>query len=172
MVEAIFGLVGVVVGSGLVLLYNYYRDRREREEKYRVTLYEKRLEAHQKAFYLIRELNKSFNLPPEDMDKDKISTIEKKRAEVDEWWASHCFYVDPKSLDKISDIIERSEQLVRDYGLPKDSPDKWDEDERKRWVKQRWELTRCIDYTKRALQEGIGMKHIEEPKKEQPEGKS
>ena len=172
MVEAIFSLVGVVVGSGLVLLYNYYRDRREREDKYRVMTYQKRLEVHQKAFYLIRELNESFPGSIEYMDEDTITAIEKVRAEVEEWWALHCFYLDPKSSDKIMDIVVRSEELVRDYGLPNDSPDTLDKDIGKSWLRERAEFTRCIVDTKRALEKGIRMKHIEEPEKEQSEGKS
>jgi len=162
MFEAIFGLVGVIVGSGLVLLYNYYRDRRERKEKYKLMLYDKRLEVHSKAFYLIRELNKSLPGSIEDMDKDRIAAIEKARAEVDEWWALRCFYLDPKSRDKILEVMVRSEELVGDYGLPKDSSYDWDEDKRKSWQKERNEFTRCISDTMKVLEEGIGMKHIEE----------
>ena len=91
MVEAIFGLVGVVVGSGLVLLYNLYRDRREREEKYRVMLYEKRLEAHQKAFCYIQKLNVALNTAQNDEDLWEVTR------EAREWWDSNCLYLDEYS---------------------------------------------------------------------------
>ena len=165
-------LIAVVIGVVLSEAIRWFRDWREGEEKYRVMLYEKRLEAHQMAFYLIRELNGSFPGSIEDMDEDRVASIEKARAEVDKWWASHCFYLDPKSRDKIMEAIVRSEELVRDYGLPKDPGYKWGNDERKSWSKERMAFTFCIDKTRRTLVEGIGMKHIEEPKKERPEGES
>lgn len=170
--EAIFGLIGVVVGSGLVIVYSYYRDRREREEKYKVMTFEKRLEAHQEAFNLIRELNKSFPASIEAIDEVKTKIIAEARDKLDKWWALHCFYLDPKSQDRILEVIVRSDELVFDYGLPKDSSHKWDEDKRNSWLKERSEFTSFIDATKTALVEGIRMKHIEEPMKEQPKGKS
>ena len=97
--EAIFGLIGVVVGSGLLLLYNYYRDHREREEKYRVMLYDKRLEAHQGAYYHVEQLLFSFGYrlygPP--LTKDMRTLCR----EAEEFYDSNCLYLDEQSRGEI-----------------------------------------------------------------------
>jgi len=50
------GLIGIIIGVILSELIRWLRERGEGEEKYRVMLYEKRLEVHQKAFYYVEQL--------------------------------------------------------------------------------------------------------------------
>jgi len=134
-------------------------------------LYPEQLKAHQKAYYLLRELNKSFPPSIEYMSEERIASIERVRDEVDEWWASTRFYLDEESQDRMLDAITRVDELVLDYGLPKDSSHEWDEDKRKSWLKVRSEFTRCIDAAMKAVEKG-SRKHLEEPEKQHTEGKS
>jgi hypothetical protein len=148
--EAIFGLIGVVVGSGLTAGFNYYRDRREREEKYRVMLYEKRLEAHQRAFYYIQKLNEVLNTAQNDEDIWKVTR------EAREWWDSNCLYLDEESRKEMIPAINYA-AIYRQW-MPE-----WETPLR---------VWQQLEKTKKAVVSGIGMKHIEEPKEELPEGES
>lgn len=151
--EAIFGLVGVVVGSGLVLLYNYYRDRREREEKYRVMLYEKRLEVHQKAFYYVQKLLDPLNDYlngygyPND---EKLAAIYR---EAKEFHHLNSLYLDEGSRTDMMRAIYSIEFYFEGDEEIKDAFDQ-------------------LRKAREAIMSGIGMKHIEKLKKPQPEGKS
>ena len=151
--EAIFGLIGVVVGSGLVLGYNYYRDRREREEKYRVILYPKRLEVHQKALMWNYKLYSVLNvsIPTQDYEAVREVTVKAR-----EWWESECLYLDEVSRQEMMVAINYVSVYIRwdrEHGKP---PPVWEQ----------------LDKAKKAIVSGIGMKHVEEPKKERPEGES
>ena len=159
-------VIAVVLGVAISELIRWFHDWREGHEKYRLMLYEKRLEAHQSAFYWVRELNKSFPGSPADMDQDRVDKIKEIMNKLDTWWASHCFYLDEKSCNSVLDVVTRSQELIYFYVLPYRSNDEPDSEQYEKWRKERWQLTHSIDHTRRTLEEGIGMKHIEEAKRQ------
>lgn len=149
--DAWVGLVGIVIGIILSEGIHWLRDRRESKEKYRAMLYGKCLEAHQKAFYYIQKLNEVLNVAQSDEDIWKVTR------EAREWWDSNCLYLDEQSRREMIPAINyaavytQSRRNRNGYTLP-----------------PVWEQ---LEKTKKAIVSGIGMKHIEEPKKEQPQDK-
>ena len=162
-------VIAVVLGVAISELIRLFHDWQERHEKYRLMIYEKRLEAHQEAFYWVRELNRLFTGSMADMDQDRVDKIKEIINKVDTWWGSHCFYLDDKSSDSVLEVMTRSEELIGAYGdfvLPYRSNAEPDREQYEKWKKERWQLTVFIDRTWRTLEKGIGMKHIEEPKRQ------
>jgi hypothetical protein len=100
---ALFALLGVVLGLG----YNEYRNRKEQKDRYRVITFEKRLEAHQKAYYWYHQLNRVLNIG----DSEAIhETTNKAR----EWWDSNCLFVDANSRREMVRLMNLSHMYAND----------------------------------------------------------
>ena len=171
--------IGGLLTGGATILATYLQARREREErqrereeKYRLMLYEKRLEAHQRGFFLFEDLKDTLPDSIEGMNEAGVAAVDELECQVDEWWVSNRFYLDEESRRKIRVATRHVDNLVHDYGLPNDSPVDWNDHQRVLWRSDHNECLKSIENAVIALEKGIGMKHIEEPEKEQPEGKS
>jgi hypothetical protein len=136
------GVVGIVIGIILTEGLQWLRDWREGKEKYRVMLYEKRLDIHQQAFTLLRKLMAATNAS----DEGRREIIEK----ADEWWNSHCLYLDEESRKKLLEAIISVENLV-DLPPPR--------------AGFRKSARLALEEASAAVMNGIGMKHLEKPVK-------
>ena len=87
--------------------------------------------------------------------------------QLEDWRNSNCFYLDDESRESILEVIVRAEELITDYTTPDNSHNEWDEDKRQSWREERAEFRYFVRNTMIALEKGIGMKRIGEPKKEQ-----
>ncbi len=143
--EGWFGLVGVVVGAAITIGYNLYRDWRKGKDKYRVMLYEKRLEAHQKAYSYSAHLLRAFSDRLSDLGLTK--ELRPLFREAEDFYFSNNLYLDENSRklfrDALSSVITCFEEA--DSETIKDTRD---------------ELIKAIN----AITTGIGMKHLEESK--------
>ena len=166
MAEAVFGLVGVLVGSGLMVGYSYYRDRREREEQYKQMLYPKLVEVHQEGSLLLSGLANALPNSMEDMEVAKIDAAKEAIDTINKWWDTNDFYITDQSSTKVLLAISSAEMLIKDLAVTEHVRG-WDEHQRSKWRNEYDECRRAISHAVRALKEGIGMKHIEKPQKEQ-----
>jgi len=137
--------------------------------------YEKRLEAHQKAFSYVYPLslrltNSYFAFAFDWYDKIAFdreyndTEIMRLLLELKNFYDSNCLYLDEQSRNEIIRAIVMTGMSFHDSGKEKISKEELKE-----------ELKAASDQllkAQKAIVAGIGMKHIEEPKKEQPEGKS
>jgi len=179
--EAWVGLVGMAIVALATIIATQLqarheakerqRDREERQkdrdEQYRWMLYPKRLEVHQQAFALLRQLNTSVPDSIKDMKEAKTATIDETKCKVDEWWASNRFYLDEESQEMILTAISSAECLVIDYAVADDCRQEWDDHQLGLWREDRDQFRICIRATMKALEKGIEMKHIEKPQREQ-----
>jgi hypothetical protein len=101
---ALMTVVGVFVGFGI----NEYRYRRERKERYQVMTFEKRLTAHQKAFYWCNKLNEALN----SNDKDRIHNTANR---AQEWWNGNCLYLDPASRKNMIGLMNLSHMYAQRF---------------------------------------------------------
>ena len=121
----------------------------EHEERYRADLYAKRLEVHQQAYkWLMRNIEhipgpfKIAKMP--DSEREQLGRF-CKEARI--WWDSNCFYLDESSRREFVDFLGTAEDVASEVV-------EWKE------VGSRYRSAL------RAVQEGIGMKHLDvkEPK--------
>ena len=149
---AVAGIVGVAVGSGITIGYAWFRDWREGKEKYRVMLYGKRLEVHQQAYYYSVQLLQSFDdyLSDLGLTKEFLPLYQEAR----DFYYSNSLYLDENSRklfrEALNAIIPCFEGL----------DDETVEDVSSRLIK-----------AMRAVETGIGMKHLEETRPKQPKSK-
>ncbi|MBM3156819.1 MAG: hypothetical protein FJ004_05990 [Chloroflexi bacterium] len=136
--EPWIGVVGIVIGVMLSEVVRWLRDRGEKQEKYRVMLYEKRLEIHQQAFTWLRKLAAVTMAS----DTEKREVISK----VDEWWNSNCLYLDDESREAMLDAISGVEGLI-DLSPPQAE------------VKRTARL--ALEKALSSVMHGIGMKHLD-----------
>ncbi len=83
---ALFTLLGVGLGLG----YSEYKNRQERKDRFRVMTFEKRLEAHQKAYYWCQKLNEVLNI-------GEKTEIHNNAIAAREWWNSSSLLLDSVS---------------------------------------------------------------------------
>ena len=100
---ALFTLLGVILGLG----YSEYKNRQGRKERFRVMTFEKRLEAHQQAYYWCHKLNEVLNIGEK---ADIHNTANKAR----EWWNSNCLLLDTNSRREIVQLINLSHAYAHD----------------------------------------------------------
>lgn len=82
------GFVGAFIGATIPAAMQWFLSRRERLERYKLVALEKRLEVHQQAFRIWRELMVSLNKP------DQLAQVVQRGQD---WWNDHCLYLDGKS---------------------------------------------------------------------------
>ena len=178
-VGVVGAVIGVLIGSGITLGYSVWRDRWERQERqkdrdehYKQTLYPRRLEAHQQAFYLVRKIAAAMPDSLKLMKRSRTVTADEASRQLEEWWASNCFYLDEESRRRIIEAIVYAEDLVIDYTIQDDSTYRLDDDKRTSWHNDHREFRKCIQDTLISLEKGIGMKHVEKPKKKKQADKA
>jgi hypothetical protein len=148
--------IAVVAGVIFSEAIRWFRDWRQGKEKYRVMLYEKRLEAHQGAFYHVEQLLNPLRDYFTGFGLSTLSTeMQQVYREAKKFYDSNCLYLDEQSRNEMELAIYRIRLFLEepDNGLMENAFDQ-------------------LRKAKKAIVSGIGMKHIEEPKKEKPEDKS
>ncbi len=109
-VIGLFTLLGMVLG----IVYGEYRLRREQKERFRVMTFEKRLEAHQKAYYWWNNLNRVLNVG----DTEEIHRIAN---EAREWYDSSCLFLDTNSrremvgLTNLSHMYANGNKMAQEH---------------------------------------------------------
>jgi hypothetical protein len=135
MSDAVLVLIGTASGAIIGALATMIPSWLERKDKWRFATFEKRLEAHQKAYALCQQVNELVHRG-DDLEFEPLA----KRC--DDWWSENCFYLDKDSRTRFRDLIGAM------------------------WFSSKSlnEIRRCVDKTCRALEKGIGHKHLESVK--------
>ncbi|GEM_PF-3332170 len=155
MLAAIMGIVGVLLGVLATHSFEWWRERRRWDEQYRFQLYGRRLEAHQQAFALVHRMRDflvgydSTEAHPKD---DPI------RAAMD-WWPANCLYMDQASRAKLNALITGAAAFIAFHRGPR-TPEGFRE------ANKVWPL---FDDALKAIEEGIGVKHLPGTLKPLPE---
>lgn len=121
----------------------------ERTDKYRLVLYEKRLDVHQQAYRwlmaLIQPLQRAADLTTGDRALPDNFVLFKLYQDAREWWDGNCLYLDEVSRVRVIDFIELASEYLEAPPPPE---------------RERLFPTYRIAIT--AVQEGLGMKHLEQ----------
>jgi hypothetical protein len=136
MIIAIFGLIGVLLGSIIAASIQLLISAQQRKTAFRLAALAKRLEAHQEAFHLWRRLLFSLNNPEE------LSKIIQK---AEPWWETHCLYLDEKYSNSFHASLIGAGML---QSVTKD-------------VETRKDIFNKIYETGKNLTKGIGLPHLE-----------
>ena len=91
-VTAVIGLVGVIVGVGI----QEFRIWRERKDKYKDMVFEKRLDAHQGAYYWCMTLFELM-LPPKLMKDGGVKVAAEETLKATDWLNKNALYLDEDS---------------------------------------------------------------------------
>lgn len=83
-VESLLGLFGVVIGALVSEFSHHQVAREERRHQLRLAALDRRLQAHQEAFSLWRQILK---------DIDDRARITQTVADCQEWWNNNCLYL-------------------------------------------------------------------------------
>jgi hypothetical protein len=137
---------GAALGGVLVTqMFNLFLEQRRENAAYRVGLYAKRLEIHQEAFRWLMDLIEPAAIAQKSPggSSDHLAGVAKMYVEARKWWDSNCLYLDENSRESVIDFIE----LVHDLAEGSVPPLR--------------ELTGKYRSALRAVQEGIGMKHLD-----------
>jgi hypothetical protein len=146
-------LVGFL-GLGIGLGYQEYRIRRERKDKYKDMIFEKRVEAHQGAYYRCYRLQE-FLLPYRLVKDGGTKALDGEFYKYKDWLNKNALYLDGVSRIKIHMFLYYAVKTGRKYGD-------------KQWIKnmnvkeQTLELNRNLAETLESIQKGIGVKYLPE----------
>jgi hypothetical protein len=114
-VTAVIGLVGVIVGVGI----QEFRIWRERKDKYKDMIFEKRLDAHQGAYYWCTTLIK-LALPQSLLKDGGIQALVKGMRDATEWLNKNALYLDEGSVIEMNRFLryvsERGVKYTRERG--------------------------------------------------------
>jgi len=166
-------VIAVVVGIILSEVIRWSRDWREGKEKYKVMLYEKRLEAHQKAFSYVRQLmlrattsyfSFAFDMDDKsDFDREfNNKEIKRLLLELNDFFDSNCLYLDEQSRSEIMRSIVVTGSAYDNFITENLSKEELTEKLK--------DSSDQLHKTQGVIVTGIGMKHIEKPTSRQLEG--
>ena len=133
MSEALVGLLGVVFGIAITVLLHWL----DKEARYRDITFEKRLSAHQEAYYQNQTMYEALN----SNDKDEIHN---KADDMKEWWKKNSLYLDNRSSQSMLALFSASLQ----YSLPPSNP---------QGAEKIWNL---LEINLKDIINGIGAKHL------------
>ena len=88
--KLVIGFIGVIIGSAISSITSIVISKESRKGQLAVASLEKRLEAHQTAYSIWRNLIFSVH------DEEKLSEIS---ITAQNWWEKHCLYLDPESRE-------------------------------------------------------------------------
>jgi ABC-type lipoprotein release transport system permease subunit len=88
MKEALIGFIGTILGVILTLVYQWFTFKIQRKDQFRLAALDKRLEKHQEAYTLWRELISVI------YDEKELLTIIFK---CQDWWFKNCLYLQPEA---------------------------------------------------------------------------
>jgi len=149
---AVMTLVGLLVGVGVQEL----RFWRERKDKYRDMVFEKRVDAHQGAYYRFGRLPR-FMAPSALMKDGGVRALAEELCEYEEWVSKNALYLDGGSRTKIHMFFGYAIQKAKKY-----------KDEE--WVKnidvgeEKMELYKNMVEVQVAIRRGIGVEYLPEEK--------
>lgn len=171
--------VGAMIGAGATIITTAIQSRgerkerqKDREEHYKQMLYPTLLDVSNEAYFLLLELARAVPGSIKDWKEERVKAIVEAQCELDKWWRKHRFYLGEESQSGILEAIALADFMVDDYAMPDDSDAEGIEDKRIQCPMDRIEFGKCIRNTVIALENGVGMKHIEIPVKDKQEGKS
>lgn len=88
--KSVIGFIGVIIGSAISSITSIVISKKSRKGQIVVASLGKRLEVHQAAYSIWRNLIFSVH------DENKLSEISIK---AQDWWERHCLYLDPESRE-------------------------------------------------------------------------
>jgi hypothetical protein len=137
MSEALWALIGTALGAIIGAVATIIPVLIQRNDQWRLVTFEKRLEAHQKAYSLCQRVVSYGD------NKDAVTL---KTKELYRWWQDNCFYLDKNSRKQVSDFTDACMMYVVE--------------------KEPSSRNILYYYGKacRALENGIGHKHLESVK--------
>ncbi|MBA7472089.1 hypothetical protein ES707_07409 [subsurface metagenome] len=145
---ALIGLLGVIIGILATAFWNW----RERKERFKVMTFEKRLEAHQLAFYWNQTIYHSLS----SRDAEQIS---KCIREAQEWWNGNCLLLDEKSQKSFLSVFNSGNRYSRNIRRPGSEPEAeriWDD----------------LNNNLADIIQGIGAEHLQRVEDENIQGES
>jgi hypothetical protein len=150
---AVMTLVGVLVGVGV----QEFRIWREKKDKYKDMVFERRLDAHQGAYYECMRLLK-FVMPDKLVVDGGVEVAIEETLEAHEWLNKNALYLDEDSRTKMSALFNYICETTIKY---KDA--KWRKninigEETRKLIDNLSEVLGCI-------QRGIGVEYLPERKK-------
>jgi len=149
---AVMTLVGVLIGVGI----QEFRIWRERKDKYKDMVFERRLDAHQGAYHQCMRLLK-FVMPDKLVVDGGAEVAIKETLEAHEWLNKNALYLDGDSREKVSNLF----RYICETGL-KYKDEKWREninigEETRKLLEKLVEALVCIE-------RGIGVEYLPERK--------
>jgi len=148
---ALIGVLAALGGAVISQLGALILEKRRELATYRVNLYAKRLEVHQEAyrrlFVLIEWLRATMKEPPDGGRTFIHQRLAFESGEARRWWDGNCLYLDDSSRALVVWFIEIALAVANQEELPEGT-----------------DPMKVYRDALGAIQEGIGMKHIEERK--------
>ena len=138
---ALIGLLGVILGVATSAFWQWT----EREERYRVMMFEKRLAVHQEAFTLTSQIRTKLLLAVSEKNMPSQDEVYSDFEEMREWWKANCLYLDSTSRKAFLDLFVS----VRIYAVSYNPED----------------AKKCLELTKTTVQkiiQGIGEQYLPE----------
>jgi hypothetical protein len=148
----VMGIIGVVVGAGI----QEFRLWRERKDRYKDMVFEKRLEAHQGAYYWCKKLL-GVTMPHKLMKEGGLKTVNEKLGEATEWLDKNTLYLDRKSVLGVSDFFLYVGRTSLKYKDEKGRSGVNIKEETRRLAESWWAVSS-------SLQKGMGVEYL--PKQE------
>jgi len=147
---AVMTLIGVLVGVGI----QEYRIRRERKDKYKDMVFEKRLDAHQGAYYRCTKLAQSVRPDRLLRDGGAEEAISESWGCLD-WLNENALYLDDNSRFKMTNFILYVSQMSSKYR---------DKELRKTLEveNQVEDVTRRLVAVTTSIKKGVGVKYLPE----------
>ena len=143
---ALIGVGAALAGVVITQLANVLVEKRRELASYRVNLYAKRLEVHQRAFGWTYKLDVDLNASNPEVNASEAQQLTETTRSAREWWEGNALYLDPKSKAEFVYFLNLCLGYARDQLSPEENI---------------WKQMRA---TQNAIVAGIGMKHIEERK--------
>jgi len=97
MCDAIFLLVGTLLGAAIAAITQFMVTRQQISNQYRLAAIEKRMDVHQAAYELCHKLRSNMHKPiaeKKDLQKD-----------CEQWWTKNCIYLCPRSRESLNQLF-------------------------------------------------------------------
>ena len=146
---ALIGALAALGGGIATQIAGFVLEKRRELATYRTSLYEKRLIIHQEAYRwlmdLIEPLREAMKQHPhESLARTHTPISQMKSSRAREWWDANCLYLDDASRAQLVYFIEAARAEAACEPLPSGL-----------------DPVRVYRDAPRAVQEGIGMKHLD-----------
>lgn len=145
---AVMTLIGVLVGVGI----QEFRIWRERKEKYKDMVFEKRLDAHQEGYYRVMRLCLAM-LPNEIMKEGGSKVAVERLQEAEEWRDKNALYLTEDTMEKIDDLLEYAADTGCKYANEAERKNISIEEETQK-------VLRNAGIVSASIKKGVGVKHL------------